>query len=217
MKYIGFILIFAALLSSCGGGGGGGGGGASNDAADATLANLSVSTGSLAPGFSPAVISYATGVTVDTASTDVAGTVAAAGATMKVDNIAVTSGTAHTVSLPVGSTPIPILVIAANGTTTKTYTITVTRPSISLTPVSSNIAAPGSVDLTVKLAAAPVADATVSLSAIPGGIVSFPSTVTVPAANTRATFTVMAVSAGTVTITADLGGETANATITVTP
>ena len=213
---IGSFVIFAALLASCGGGGGGRE--TSFDPVDATLAGLVVSPGTLSPAFSPAVISYSTDVIADTASIDVTGTLAAANATMAVGGAPVASGMAHTVSIPiVGANPIPVVVLAANGTTTKTYTITVTRPSISLTPASGTLSSGGITTLTVRLAAASVTDTPVSLGASPAGVVSFPATVTVVAGQQQASFTVTAVSAGTTTITASLNAATANATFTVTP
>jgi hypothetical protein len=211
---IGSIAIFAALLASCGGGGGGKE--KSSDPTDATLADLVVTPGTLSPAFSPAVIAYATDVIADTTSIDVTGTVAAANATMAVGGAPVASGVAHTVPLPiVGPNPIQVVVLAANGTTTKTYTITVTRPSISLTPLSSNVLASGTATLLVRLAdAAGVGGTVVTLNATsPAGV---PATVTVPQGQTQASFDVMAPSTpGLVTITATFGTDTATATLNV--
>jgi len=210
----GSIVAFAALLASCGGGGGGKE--TSNDPADATLAGLVVSPGTLSPAFSPAVIAYATDVIADTASIDVTGTLAAANATMAVGGAPVASGMAHTVPIPsVGANPIPVVVLAGNGTATKTYTITVTRPSVSLTPASGTIPSGSITSLTVRLAAMAVTDTSVSLAATPAGVLSFAPTVTVPAGHNQATFTVTATSLGTTMITATVGADVATSTITV--
>ena len=208
----GSIVILAALLASCGGGGGGRE--TSND--DATLAGLDVTPGTLSPAFSPTTISYSTAVIADIASVDVTATVTAANATMAVGGAPVASGMAHTVSVPiVGPNPIQVVVLAPNGTANKTYTVTVTRPSISLTPASDTLPAAGTTTLTVRLAAAAVTDTPVSLDGTPPGALSFSSTVTVLAGQAQATFMVTAVSLGAATITATLGPDTATSTITV--
>jgi len=92
------------------------------------LESLSVSTGSLDPAFSPDVTDYS--ITVDAASSSVtvSATAQKGKALVAINNNAATlgSGTAD-VSLEVGSTTIPVAVLAEKRSRTTTYTIDVTR------------------------------------------------------------------------------------------
>ncbi len=95
---------------------------------DANLSALTPSAGTLAPVFSPATTSYTASVGHSTASVTVTPTVADPGATVAVNGNPVASGSASSpVALVVGPNAIPSVVTASNGTTTKTYTLTVTR------------------------------------------------------------------------------------------
>jgi len=211
---IGAILILAALLTSCGGNNNGWTS-INNDPADATLAGLTVSVGTLDTAFSPAKADYTLVVLANSASIDVTATTASASATMTIDGSTVASGTPGKVSIPVGvPTTITILVTAANGTTL-TYTIAVTRPNISLTPAVSTIPATGTVTLTVALATTSATDTPVSLVAAPVSIISMLPSVTVAAGQTQATFVVTGASPGTATIAASAGLLSATATVTV--
>jgi hypothetical protein len=98
--------------------------------ANATLSTLSLSTGTLSPAFAVNTSSYTASVSNATASITVTPTVAVSGATVKLNGIAVTSGTASgNISLNVGTNTITTLVTAKDGTTTNTYTTVVTRLS----------------------------------------------------------------------------------------
>lgn len=91
---------------------------------NADLSNLLVTPGSLT--FSSMTETYTVNVPYGTTSVDVTPTVADSGATVKVKGETVTSGNAQQVTLDAnGSTEIPVVVTAANGVTTKTYTVTV--------------------------------------------------------------------------------------------
>src|SRR6185312_4717711 len=95
---------------------------------NANLAGLTLSTGTLSPVFASGTTSYTT--TVNKASITVTPTAADAGATITVNGTAVMSGTASAaITLVVGSNMVTTVVTAQDGTTTKTYTITVTRLS----------------------------------------------------------------------------------------
>jgi alpha-tubulin suppressor-like RCC1 family protein len=97
--------------------------------AQATLAGLVPSVGTLVPVLDPAVSSYSMSALPTTADITLAPTVAQQGATVTVAGTPVTSGTASgPVALAVGNTAIPVVVTAADGVTTMTYTVTVTRP-----------------------------------------------------------------------------------------
>lgn len=102
--------------------------------ADANLANLVPSTGTISPTFAPATTSYTEGVANGVTTMTVTPTVEDATATVKVNGLGVTSGSAsQSISLAVGTNTITILVTAQNGGT-KTYTLTVSRsPSADLT------------------------------------------------------------------------------------
>ncbi|GGH06936.1 hypothetical protein GCM10007352_11370 [Mucilaginibacter phyllosphaerae] len=95
---------------------------------DATLSGLSLSSGTLNPSFSGSVISYSAGVTNSVTSITVTPTLNQSGATVKVNGSTVASGSASgNISLNAGDNVITTVVTAQDGTTTKTYTITVTR------------------------------------------------------------------------------------------
>jgi len=96
---------------------------------DASLANLGLSKGTLSPVFASATLSYTTTVINTVSTLTITPAATDANATIKIDGTAVSSGTA---SAPIGlaegaNTFISIVVTAQNGTTTKTYTVTVTR------------------------------------------------------------------------------------------
>jgi hypothetical protein len=89
---------------------------------DATLSSLTVSEGSLSPAFNANVITYTvsvansvTGITISAAANHTGATV---------------SGDTGSKNLNVGTNTFNIEVTAENGTTQKTYTVTVTRQSL---------------------------------------------------------------------------------------
>ena len=96
---------------------------------DADLASLTISAGTLSPTFAAATEGYAVNVGNDVASVMVTPTTADTGATLTIDGTDATSGTASApIPLTAGvETAIVILVTAEDGSTEKTYTVTVTR------------------------------------------------------------------------------------------
>ena len=92
-------------------------------AANATLASLTVSAGSLTPSFSGATTSYAVSVPFLTTSITLTPSTADANATVQVNG----TGPSTPVGLSVGANVISVTVTAQDGTTTKTYTVAVTR------------------------------------------------------------------------------------------
>jgi Cadherin-like beta sandwich domain/FG-GAP repeat len=95
---------------------------------DATLSTLTISDGSLAPAFSANTNAYTVTVGNAVSEITVGLTTSDSGATVTVEGTAVASGSAGaTINLPVGDTVVNVVVTAADGTTTRTYTITVTR------------------------------------------------------------------------------------------
>ena len=100
---------------------------------DATLTSLSTTANSFAPIFNPATTGYTATVPNGTTTTTVTPTTADANATIQVQvngggYASVSSGSVSgALALNPGSNPIDVQVTAPDGTTTKTYTITVTR------------------------------------------------------------------------------------------
>ncbi|QYR21853.1 cadherin-like beta sandwich domain-containing protein [Paenibacillus sp. sptzw28] len=94
----------------------------------ASLNNLALSQGTLSPSFGSGVTSYTAAVANSVSSVSVTPTVTDGNATVKVNGTLVASGTASpSISLNVGDNPINVSVTAQDGTTTKTYTVTITR------------------------------------------------------------------------------------------
>ena len=99
---------------------------------DATLSGLTLSTGTLSPVFDSSTISYTASIPYGTTTLTTTPTVNQAGATITVNTVATTSGSASaSLNMSVGDNTVTILVTAPDGTTHKTYTITVTRAAAS--------------------------------------------------------------------------------------
>jgi formylglycine-generating enzyme required for sulfatase activity len=128
---------------------------------NADLSALTLSSGTLSPTFASATTSYTASVPNATTSITVTPTRAQADATIEVrvntgTYAAVTSGSpSAALSLNVGTNTLDVRVTAQDGTTQKTYTVTVTR----MATQSITFANPG----------AQLANATVNLSATGGG------------------------------------------------
>ncbi|MGH7021401.1 MAG: cadherin-like beta sandwich domain-containing protein, partial [Brevundimonas sp.] len=105
---------------------------------NATLSALALSSGTLSPVFDAGTASYTASVSGATTSITVTPTVADADATVTVNGVSLTSGSASgAIALNVGSNTITTVVTAQDGTTTRTYTTTVTRAA----PLSLNVPA----------------------------------------------------------------------------
>ena len=126
---------------------------------DATLSALSLSAGTLSPVFASATITYTASVTNATTSITVTPTrnQANAGIQARVNGgsySSVTSGNASgALSLNVGENTIDILVTAQDGSTTKTYTITVTRAATTPSAPTITSITPGDQQLSVAFTA----------------------------------------------------------------
>jgi len=104
----------------------------------ATLSALTASTGTLAPTFTSSTESYTISVANSVSSTTITPTRTQANATITVNGTSVTSGSASgAISLNVGSNVVNIVVTAQDGTTTKTYTVTVTRAASAVATLSN--------------------------------------------------------------------------------
>ncbi|WP_083453989.1 cadherin-like beta sandwich domain-containing protein [Syntrophomonas palmitatica] len=116
---------------------------------NAGLSGLSLSSGILSPGFNAGTTTYTASVDNDIANVSITPTLDDSNASVKVNESIVTSGTAsNPIYLNVGDNIITVLITAQDMTTTKTYTLTVTRlPSsnadLSGLSLSSGILSPG--------------------------------------------------------------------------
>ncbi len=99
---------------------------ASAQASDATLSALTVSPGTIA-GFDKDTTEYAVGVANSVTTATVTPTASDSGATISIGGTGVTSGSGLEVTLMEGHNVVEIEVTAANGTTEKTYTVTIVR------------------------------------------------------------------------------------------
>jgi hypothetical protein len=94
----------------------------------AFLSNLTINSGTLNPAFSSVTMVYTAAVTNATTSITLTPTTLDATATVKVNGTTVASGSATgALALSVGDNVITTVVTAQDGTTTQTYTLTVTR------------------------------------------------------------------------------------------
>lgn len=97
---------------------------------DATLKNLVITQGTLAPVFASSTVSYTDLIANDISYVTVVPTVNESNATVKVNNVLVTSETASSpMFLNIGDNAIYVIVTAQDGITTKTYTIIAKRDS----------------------------------------------------------------------------------------
>jgi hypothetical protein len=96
---------------------------------NADLASLTLASVLVNPLFASGTTTYTGSVASTTSSTNLTATVAESHATITANGVAVTSGSATPIALNFGDTVITTAVTAQDGTTTKTYTVTVTRPT----------------------------------------------------------------------------------------
>lgn len=94
---------------------------------EAKLSALTTSVGTLAPSFVSAFNNYSLSIPDATASVNFTATTVSASATLTINGVTTSSGSAATILTPVGVTEVSILVTAADGTTTEEYTVSVTR------------------------------------------------------------------------------------------
>lgn len=106
---------------------------------NALLSHLGISSGPFDQGaFGPNLFNYSAKVNNSTASITVTPTASGPGAKIKVKGVEVTSGaTSQAIALNTGENVIPVAVTAEDGSSTKTYTITVTRAKSSNADLSS--------------------------------------------------------------------------------
>lgn len=133
-------IVFVSIgLSACGG--------SSDDtniaapiSTDATLSGLSLSVGSINPMFTSSTTSYT--LTTDAASTTITATANQVNASIRVNGTVLASGSTSTaIVLAPGDTVITIILTAQDGTTTQTYTVTLTQHATDATLSSLTLSA----------------------------------------------------------------------------
>ncbi|MCP4270880.1 MAG: hypothetical protein GY781_02785 [Gammaproteobacteria bacterium] len=150
------------------------------------LTSLTVSEGTLAPGFSPAVTTYSIDVDNTVESIQVTATVEDSAASIEINGIATASGAA--IALSVGANTISVTVTAENDDSI-TYTITVTRAE---PVVLSNDADLSGINISAGDLVPAFTTATLTYNVSVGNVVDS-MTVTPTAADTNATIMVNAV------------------------
>ncbi len=157
-------------------------------AADASLRGLALSAGALTSAFASDAISHTARVANAVDSITVTPTLNDANASVTVDGEAVASGEASgAISLAVGETEIKVVVTAADATTERTYTVTVTRvaadaaddAALSGLALSAGTLTPAfasdTASYTVAVARAAAADASLSALTLSAGAVLTPA------------------------------------------
>jgi len=177
---------------------------------DATLSNLTISSGTLSPVFDAGTVSYTASVTNATASIKLTPTVNNPAASVVVNGVAVNSGTASAaIPLVVGANTITAVVTALDGVTTKTYTVTVTRllSDVDLTGVvlSSGTLSPVFSSVITSYTAT-VTNATASITVTP--------TLNNPASTVKVNNVVVASGTASAPITLVVGNTTINMVVT---
>ncbi|HEY8780362.1 MAG TPA: cadherin-like beta sandwich domain-containing protein [Mucilaginibacter sp.] len=112
----------------------------SSEQSNANLASLTISSGTLSPAFATNTTYYTASVGQVTSSIKVTAATSNANATLTVNGIPVTSGSASgPIGLNMGANTISLLVTSADGKTTMSYTVSVTRQAISSIATLSNL------------------------------------------------------------------------------
>lgn len=105
---------------------------------NANLSGITVSTGTLVPSFSSTITSYVSTVSNQTTGVRIRSTTSNTNATISIGSEVLRSNTTSSlVPLNVGVNPIQLLVTAADGTTTKTYTLNYNRLASSISTLSN--------------------------------------------------------------------------------
>jgi hypothetical protein len=177
--------------------------------ANANLAGLSISAGVLSPAFSAATTSYSSDTFLSTDSTTVTPTVADNTAVVRVNGQIVASGTpGSAISLNPGSNVISVEVTAQDGTTIKTYALTVNRVVTNVADLSALTISAGQL---VPAFARPVTSYTTTVSVSNSSLVLTPTVV-----DPAATVTVNGVTVASGVPSNPIGLALGNNTITTT-
>ena len=116
---------------------------------DTDLADLTLSTGTLAPIFDAATTTYTATVPNATTSLTVTATVSDPTATLSLNGDPATSGSpTGPIALTVGDNVVTVVVTAQDGSTTQTYTVTVRRAPSAEAALSAILVTPGTLEPT---------------------------------------------------------------------
>jgi len=177
----------------------------------ANLTALKISKGTLSPTFNSATTSYTSSVAAGVTSMTVTPTDPTAGTSITVNGTAVASGTASpAINLVAGQNTISIVVTASDGTTTKTYTLTVTCPGSTNDNLSSLKISRGT------LSPAFTTNTTSYTASVVNGVTSMTVTPTTSASNATVTVNGTAVTSGEASgpITLFVGDNTITTVVT---
>ena len=105
---------------------------------DATLSNLTLSQGTLAPAFRATTTNYSASVDNSVNSVNVTPVTNESHATVTVNGTTTTSGSPYFIPLAVGSNSTSVVVTAEDGNTVRSYTLTVTRAPATPPPAAAN-------------------------------------------------------------------------------
>jgi alpha-tubulin suppressor-like RCC1 family protein len=174
-----------------------------------TLFALTLSSGTLSPGFASGTTSYATSVTNATTSITLKPTVTDATATIKVNGVSVNPGSnSQSIALAVGTNPITVLVTAQDGVTTSTYTLAVSRAPSSTSTLSNLLPSSGSLS-PVFSSATPTYSVTVN-----GSTLAVTPTLTDSTATLKVNGTVVSSGSASAAIPLSIGSNTITAVVT---
>ncbi len=181
--------------------------------ANATLAALSISAGSLSPAFVSGTVAYTASVPNGTSSLTLTPTATDAAASIVVNGSGVASGAASAaLALAVGLNTLTVVVSSSDGSTTSTYTVAVTRAA-----AVSNLATLASMALsTGTLAPAFSSDVTSYSVALPNAVsaLSLTLTATSSAATVRLNGAVVASGASSGAQALAVGANTLSVVVT---
>ncbi|MDB5231500.1 MAG: cytochrome c, 20 heme-binding site, partial [Chitinophagaceae bacterium] len=187
---------------------------------NADLSSLVINSATLSPTFSASAANYTSSVPNGTSSVTVTPIISATGSTIKINGNTVASGTASSgIVLTEGVNTITTVVTAPDGTTTKTYTVQITRAGTQPTPITYTTpvvftkgAAISPLNATLVNQNGPASVPTFSITpALPAGL----SLNTTTGAITGTPLVISAATAYTVTATNSFGSTTAIVNITV--
>ena len=176
-------------------------------AGNANLSNLTVTPGSLNPGFSSGNTGpYSVDVASNVGSVTVTATKADANATVSINGV---TGTSRTITLPAApsTTQVNVQVIAQDGVTSKTYTITINRAGAGNANLSNLTVTPGTLQPAFN---ANTLNYTVDVASTVGSV-----TVTATKADANATVSINGVTATSRTITLPAAPSTTQVNVQV--
>ncbi len=129
---------------------------ASDLSADASLASLTVSEGTLSPAFASSTTDYTVRVDYGVEGVDIVPVASDGGATISIGSNKVSSGQGHAADLSVGTSTIEVVVTAQDSLTMRTYSVIIirSRPTVSILPESTEIIEGATVNFIVSRSAA---------------------------------------------------------------